>query len=207
MQMKTVFSTFKNMSHKITKIKPIETAPFERPPAAACDIFINHRGIDTKRTIAGLLYDHLSRLGYKPFLDSKNMKPGDKLFEKIDPAIRDCKIGVAVFSPRYCESLFCLHELALIMETKKRVIPIFCDVKPSELRVVDDGKCRPDQLRRYSDALEEAKLTVGLTFDSRNGDWSEFLTTATFAIVKNMMELDGHTHSRIVNILCRIITN
>ncbi|WCJ26986.1 Toll-Interleukin-Resistance (TIR) domain family protein [Euphorbia peplus] len=191
MQIKAAFSTFKNMSHKLTKVKSNQMTPFQ--PRPACDVFINHRGIDTKRTIAGLLYDHLSRLGHKPFLDSKNMKPGDKLFEKIDPAIRECKIGVAVFSPRYCESLFCLHELALLMEAKKRVIPIFCDVKPSELRVVDDGRCPPDQLRRFSDALEEAKLTVGLTFDSNNGDWSEFLTTATFAILKNMIELEGHT--------------
>ncbi|OAY26136.1 hypothetical protein MANES_16G024000v8 [Manihot esculenta] len=159
-----------------------------KPP---CDVFINHRGIDTKRTIAGLLYDHLSRLGIKPFLDSKNMKPGDRLYEKIDSAIEECKLGVAVFSPRYCDSYFCLHELSLIMETKKRVIPIFYDVKPSQLRVKNNGSCPPHELQRFEDALEEAKYTVGLTFDSHKGDWSEFLTTATSAIVKNLIELEG----------------
>ncbi|XP_050229873.1 probable 2' cyclic ADP-D-ribose synthase BdTIR [Mercurialis annua] len=156
----------------------------------ACDIFINHRGIDTKRTISGLLYDHLSRLGFSPFLDSKNMKPGDKLFEKIDSAIKDCKIGVAVFSPLYCDSYFCLHELALIMETRKRVIPIFCDVKPSQLLVKDNGSCSAQELQRFKDALAEAKYTVGLTFDSNIGDWSKFLTMATDAIVENLIEVD-----------------
>jgi hypothetical protein len=134
-----------------------------------CDVFINHRGIDTKRTISGLLYYHLSMLRLRPFLDSQNMKPGEKLFDKIDPAIRNCKIGIAVFSPRYCESYFCLHELALLMECKKRVIPIFCDMKPSQLQVKDDGTRPGKELQRFRSALEEAKFTVGLTFDSSSG--------------------------------------
>ena len=135
----------------------------------ACDVFINHRGIDTKRTIATLLYDHLSRLNLQPFLDNKNMIPGDKLFDNIDNAIRNCKVGVTVFSPNYCKSYFCLHELALFMESKKKVIPIFCDIKPSQLRVVNNGNVPAKDLQRFKLALEEAKYTVGLTFDSLKG--------------------------------------
>lgn len=136
-----------------------------------CDVFINHRGNDTKRTIASLLYDHLTRLRIGSFLDNKNMKPGDKLFEKIDSAIKECKVGIAVFSPRYCDSYFCLHELALFVESKKKVIPIFCDVKPSELRAVNKANLplRPEEIVRFNLALEEAKLTVGLDFDSNKG--------------------------------------
>lgn len=134
-----------------------------------CDVFINHRSIDTKRTVATLLYDQFVRLNLHPFLDNKNMKPGDKLFENINGAIRNCKVGVAVFSPTYCDSYFCLHELALIMEMKKKVIPIFCDIKPSQLRVVDDGKYPKNDIRRFNWALKQAKYTVGLTFDSLRG--------------------------------------
>lgn len=146
-------------------------ARFAKRLMKPCDVFINHRGIDTKRTIATLLYDQLSWLNLCPFLDNKTMKPGDKLFDKIDSAILGCKVGVTVFSPRYCESYFCLHELALIMETKKKVIPIFCDIKPSQLRVLENGKCEcsEEELRRFKWALEEAKNTVGLTYDSSKG--------------------------------------
>ncbi|KAJ8761567.1 hypothetical protein K2173_004343 [Erythroxylum novogranatense] len=158
-----------------------------KPP---CDIFINHRGIDTKRTISGLLYDHLFRLGLRPFLDSKNLQPGDGLFDNINKAIHDCKVGVAVFSPRYCDSYFCLHELALIMETKKKVIPIFCDIKPSQLHVKDNGGYPKSELQRLIYALEEAKYTVGLTFNTDKGNWSEFLTTTTDAIMKNLIGMD-----------------
>ncbi|KAA8526853.1 hypothetical protein F0562_008918 [Nyssa sinensis] len=155
-----------------------------------CDVFINHRGIDTKRTVASLLYDHLARLNLHPFLDNKTMKPGDKLFEKINGAIGSCKIGVAVFSPRYCESYFCLHELALIMESKKKVIPIFCDVKPSKLQIVDNGSCTPTELQRFSRALEEAKYTVGLTFDSYKGNWSDVVTSAADIVIESLIELE-----------------
>ncbi|KAE8673349.1 Alpha-galactosidase 2 [Hibiscus syriacus] len=128
-------SLAKNMSRKI--LRPRAISPL--PPPPLCDIFINHRGIDTKRTIAGLLHDHLFRLGQRPFLDSMNMKPGDKLFGKIDPAIRSSELGVA----------------------------------------------------RFTGALEEAKYTVGLAFDTLEGDWSGFFNTATDAVIKNLVELEA----------------
>ncbi|XP_061349450.1 probable 2' cyclic ADP-D-ribose synthase BdTIR [Gastrolobium bilobum] len=156
----------------------------------ACDVFINHRGIDTKRNIAGLLYDRLTKKGVMSFLDSMNMKPGDRLFDHIDKAILGSKVGVAVFSPRYCDSYFCLHELALFMESKKRVVPIFYDVKPSQLMVKDNGTCSAKELQRFSLALEEAKYTVGLTFDPLNGDWSELLRDASDAVIMNLMEVE-----------------
>ncbi|EEF30358.1 transmembrane receptor, putative [Ricinus communis] len=161
-----------------------------------CDVFINHRGTDTKRTVATLLYDHLSRLNLSPFLDNKNMKPGDKLFEHINEAIRQCKIGVAVFSPRYCESYFCLHELALMMETKKKVIPIFCDIKPSEIRIVDKGLCSEEEIKKFNLAIEEAKYTVGLTFDSLKGNWSEVVTNASEIVIDSLIEIQNEKHIR-----------
>ncbi|KAL8548856.1 hypothetical protein ACS0TY_007934 [Phlomoides rotata] len=142
------------------------------PPCV--DVFINHRGTDTKRSVASLLYHHFTNLQIYPFLDNKSMKPGDKLFEKIDTAIKRCKIGVAVFSPRYCESYFCLHELAMMMELRKKVIPIFCDVKPSELCInvknVGGGILQShDEFDRFNMAIQQAKSTVGLAFDSHKG--------------------------------------
>ncbi|KAH6773715.1 Toll-Interleukin-Resistance domain family protein [Perilla frutescens var. frutescens] len=155
-----------------------------------CDVFVNHRGVDTKRNVAGLLYHHLRGLGLRPFLDSKSMKPGDRLFDKIGAAIRECKVGIAVFSPMYCDSYFCLHELSLMTELRKKVVPVFCDVKPSDLRVKDDGSCSPEDLRKFRAALEEAKYTVGLTFDTVTGDWSEFLANATDVVIKNLIEVE-----------------
>ncbi|XP_041026355.1 TIR-only protein-like [Juglans microcarpa x Juglans regia] len=179
----------KNFARKF--LNPGGRNPIRTILSPSCAVFLNHRGDDTRKTLAGLLYDHLFRLRLRPFLDSRNMKPGDKLFDQIDIAIRNCKVGVALFSPRYCESKFCLYELALIMESKKRVIPIFWDVKPSQLLVKDNGTCSVEELQRFSLALEEAKYTVGLAFDSSTGDWSEFLRRASHAIIENLLEVGG----------------
>ncbi|XP_049357893.1 TIR-only protein-like [Solanum verrucosum] len=191
MQRSISSSSSKNVCDQILRLgKQLE--PGLNKHRTPCDIFINHRGIDTKRNVAGLLYEHIkNNLGLRPFLDSKNMKPGDKLFDKIDPAIRHCKIGVAIFSPQYCDSYFCLHELSLMMESKKRIIPVFCDVKPSELAVKDLNLNFPNKdLEKFNLALEEAKYTVGLTFDTLKGDWSEFLVKASDAIMKNLYEVE-----------------
>lgn len=151
----------------------------EHPP---CDVFINHRSIDTKKTFAGLLYQYLRFQSLNPFLDSKNMKPGDRLFDQINTAIRGCKLGVAVFSPRYCDSIYCLHELALLMEMKKRVIPIFCDVRPSELQdmvATIGNSCSSEDMKRYRWALEETRNTVGLTINSSK-EYVLLIRSATF---------------------------
>ncbi|XP_071697632.1 probable 2' cyclic ADP-D-ribose synthase BdTIR [Rutidosis leptorrhynchoides] len=162
----------------------------------SCDVFINHRGIDTKRSIASLLYHQLLLSRIPTFLDNKNMKPGDKLFAHIDNAILGSKIGVAVFSPRYCESYFCLHELALMMESRKKVIPIFCDVKPSALRVSHNIICTQSEIRRFSYAIEEAKNTVGLAFDTTKGNWSDVVTYATDLVKESLIEIDNKKNKK-----------
>ncbi|KAJ9562826.1 hypothetical protein OSB04_007986 [Centaurea solstitialis] len=161
----------------------------------ACDVFINHHGVDTKRSIASLLYHQLVFLGIPSFLGNKNMKPGDKLFEHIDNAILGCKIGVAVFSPRYCESYFCLHELALMMETRKKVIPIFCDVKPSQLRVSDNKLCSQSETKRFGYALEEAK--------NRTPNWADVVTYAAELaelVKESLIEVDNKKNTRLITL-------
>ncbi|CAE5960071.1 unnamed protein product [Arabidopsis arenosa] len=161
-------------------------------PKVLHDVFINHRGSDTKRTIATLLYDNLKSRNLRPFLDCKNMKPGDKLFDHINSAILTSRVAVTVFSPNYCDSYFCLHELALIMESRKRVIPIFCDIKPSQLDVmIERVTCSDDEIQRFRWALQEAKDIVGLTFDSYKGNLSEVVTIASDVIVERLVELEA----------------
>ncbi|KHN08924.1 hypothetical protein glysoja_045485 [Glycine soja] len=118
------------------------------------------------------------------------MKPGDKLFDKINRAILECKIGLAVMSPRYCDSYFCLHELALLMECKKKVIPIFVDIKPSQLRVINNKKWTLEDQRRFKLAIEEAKYTVGLTFNSLQGNFSGIVTSASDIIIESLIEFE-----------------
>ncbi|XP_034581037.1 probable 2' cyclic ADP-D-ribose synthase BdTIR [Setaria viridis] len=162
----------------------------------AYDVFINHRGVDTKHNVARLLYDRLEHLSggrVRSFLDNKSMRPGDRLGESIDEGIRQCKVAVAIFSKRYFDSEFCLHELASIVESRKVLIPIFYGIKPSELilpqEVADSKAHAPRDIERFRLALQEAKYTVGLTYDPATGDLAELVYTAADAVMERIQEM------------------
>ena len=62
------------------------------------------------------------------------MQVGDNLTRQIHDAIKAASLHVAVFSPRYAESAWCLDELVLMVESKKLIIPVFHGVQPTDLR-------------------------------------------------------------------------
>ncbi|KAL6856049.1 hypothetical protein ACP4OV_018851 [Aristida adscensionis] len=167
-----------------------------RRTAARYDVFINHRGPDTKRTVARLLHDRLAEVtggGVRLFLDSMSMGPGDRLEERIDAAIRECRVAVAIFSPRYFDSEFCLRELAALVEARKVIVPIFVDMKPSELvlpqAVVESTNYLPRDIERFRFALHEAKYTVGLCYNSATGDLAELVSAAANVVLERIVEM------------------
>jgi hypothetical protein len=94
---------------------------------------------------------------------------------------------VAIFSKHYCDSEFCLHELAMLVEARKVIIPIFYDIKPSEIilpeAVVDSKEHLPRDIERFRFALRQAKYTVGLTYDSATGYASPLLDLHSYLCV------------------------
>ncbi|XP_015695084.1 TIR-only protein-like [Oryza brachyantha] len=164
-----------------------EAAPGQA--AAPFDCFINHRGADTKRTVARLLYELLEDGGVHAFLDNKSMRPGDRLEERIGAAIGECSVAVAIFSRHYCDSEYCLRELAMLVESRKTIIPIFFDIKPSDLilpQALVDNVAHPRDIERFKFALREAKNTVGLTYDPATGDLAELVSDAARAVMENI---------------------
>jgi len=145
------------------------------PPAPPhYDVFINHRGVDSRHTVARLLHDRLLQLSggrVRTFLDSMSLRPGDRLVEGINEGMRQCKVAVAIFSEHYLDSEFCIHELAALVEARKVIVPIFYGVKPSALvlpqAVVDTHA--PRDVERFRVALREARYTVGLAYDPATG--------------------------------------
>ncbi|KAF8664504.1 hypothetical protein HU200_054681 [Digitaria exilis] len=164
----------------------------------AYDVFINHRGLDTKHNVARLLYDRLLQLSggrVRSFLDNKSMRPGDRLEESINAGIGQCKVGVAIFSKHYFDSDFCLHELASLVEARKVIIPIFVGVKPSELvlpqAVVDSNAHAPRDIERFRVALREVKYTVGITYDPATGDLADLVNKAASAVMERIQETES----------------
>ncbi|KAF7000440.1 hypothetical protein CFC21_016351 [Triticum aestivum] len=158
------------------------------------DVFINHRGVDTKRTVARLLYDRLAQSGIRGFLDNMSMRPGDRLRETISAGISECSVAVAIFSPSYFDSEYCLWELATLVESRKTIIPIFYNIKPSDLVLPEalaaSDDYLPQDVERYKYALREAKNTVGLTYDSATGDIAELVSAAADAVLYHMEKME-----------------
>jgi len=155
----------------------------------AYNVFINHRGADTRHMVARQLHDRLLQLGggrVRPFLDVVSLRRGDRLVARIDEGISQCRVAVAIFSERYLDSAFCLHELASLVEARKVIVPIFYGVKPAGLvlppAVVESDALAPalapGDVERFRAALREARYTVGLTYDPATGYITSCLTAA-----------------------------
>eukprot|EP00253_Pinus_taeda_P021592 PITA_21592 len=182
------------------------------------DVFISHRGPDVKKTFAGHLYRRLRSLGLKVFLDQPELQRGDSLTSQIESAIRSASVHVAVFSPGYADSNWCLDELLQMLKSGKPIIPVFYGAKPSELRWTrgSDGKYaqalqslankttdddQPHQKRlRYDpgtidswrNALASVSYICGFDLESCNGDEAELLDLVAEGVLKKVKKTTLH---------------
>ncbi|GLJ15046.1 hypothetical protein SUGI_0245800 [Cryptomeria japonica] len=176
----------------------VEEAPFSEFVMEAFpqyDAFINHRGPDVKETLALALHESLEEQDCPTFLDDQELKLGDPINPVIINAIRSSTVQIAIFSPRYAESSLCLDELVLMLRTKARFIPVFCDVEPSDLRHPENGvyatalarhkeKARfsNDRLHRWKAALHASSLVTGYIFSTSDDDVERLCTTIALAV-------------------------
>ncbi|KAG0600590.1 hypothetical protein M758_11G045700 [Ceratodon purpureus] len=107
------------------------------------DVFISHRGPDTKTGFVSFLHRDLEAAGLLPFLDCKSIDIGDDSWECIEHAIRKTPIAVVVFSESFAQSEWCLRELHVMLHTPSvKVLPVFYKVRPSEVRFPESGQLK-----------------------------------------------------------------
>lgn len=135
------------------------------------DVFINHRGPDVKKTLASHLYHGLVECGLRVFLDIEEMHEGDSLTSQIEGAIRTAFVHIAIFSGTYAKSRWCLDELVLMLESGRIIIPVFHNVKPSEL-TLKNGKY-DEHLRELEKEIDEGKLRYD---PATIGEWKKALS-------------------------------
>ncbi|KAL5147608.1 Toll/interleukin-1 receptor-like protein [Glycine soja] len=100
--------------------------------------FMSFRGTETCYDIAASLYKALLREGVHTFNDDQSLNIGEPIQPALYNAIEGSRVFYVVISKGYASSIGCLQELARIcycVETSpRRVLPIFYDVDPSEVR-------------------------------------------------------------------------
>ena len=74
-----------------------------------------------------LLYEKLTQMGYRCWLDIFQMGGGDSLFEKIDAGIRHAKCILSCVTPKYTKSINCRREMALADALQKPIVPLLIE--------------------------------------------------------------------------------
>jgi len=105
------------------------------------DVFISHRGPDTKTSFVSFLYEALKRAGLHPFLDCKSIGKGQDSWKCISHAIQTTPLALVIFSKNFAQSEWCLRELHAILEcSSMKVLPIFYNVQPWEVNFPEKGQ-------------------------------------------------------------------
>lgn len=157
---------------------------------ATYQVFINHRGPDTKKKLASLIYHRLISCGLRVFLDKDELVTGDTVCPAIRKAIRSSSVHICIFSERYAESRPCLAELCWILNSSHEpaIIPVFCDVEPHDLRNIGQGpyalafqehqrkgKVAVAVMKEWKEALRKTADISGLVFKTNESEHGVFL--------------------------------
>jgi hypothetical protein len=145
------------------------------------DVFLNHRGLDVKRSFAAHLYQALQEKRCRPFLDMESLEKGQHGQKKIYEALGCASVHVAIFSKHYVDSDYCLDELCAMLESEKLVIPVFYDVSPNDLRCKLQngpyttafrkihGRRLASEMKKWKDALCRAAELSGFKLADYSG--------------------------------------
>ncbi|KAJ0934097.1 putative TIR domain, P-loop containing nucleoside triphosphate hydrolase [Helianthus annuus] len=139
------------------------------------EVFLSFRGEDTRHSFTDHLYEALHQAGIRTFRDEDEIRDGQELKPEIERSIIESRASVIVFSENFAVSTWCLDELWLILEQKRKgdhfVLPVFYGVDPSDVRnqrgsfTVESrigSKWTEDNVNRWKAALREVANLKGM---------------------------------------------
>lgn len=98
------------------------------------DVFLSFRGEDTRKTFTDQLYKALVDEGHRTFRDDNEIERGEIIKAELDKAIHSSKSSIIILSKNYATSSWCLEELVMILENKRKrghaILPVFYYVDP-----------------------------------------------------------------------------
>ncbi|KAL4582001.1 hypothetical protein LXL04_006538 [Taraxacum kok-saghyz] len=105
--------------------------------ASCYDVFLSFRGEDTRYSFTDHLYERLTGAGISTFWDNE-FNRGEEVGSEIERAVKESRASIVVLSDNYATSTWCLDELLLIVEQRRKcnhfVLPVFYHVDPSDVR-------------------------------------------------------------------------
>ncbi|CAN0858968.1 Disease resistance protein Roq1, partial [Linum grandiflorum] len=81
------------------------------------DVFISFRGEDVCESFLSHLYTNLNdHKKMRTYMDSMDLARGEQISDALRNAIEVSRVYVAIFSPNYAESEWCLEELVMVLD-------------------------------------------------------------------------------------------
>ena len=138
------------------------------------DVFLSFRGEDTRRGFVSHLYKALDQHGIRTFIDN-NLHRGENISEELLQTIENSSASIIVFSKNYASSSWCLDELAKIIDCTKKVLPVFYQVDPSEVRkqIGDFGKALTKLEKKINDKMKVQKWRDALSNAANISGWDD----------------------------------
>ncbi|XP_075646075.1 disease resistance protein Roq1-like isoform X2 [Castanea sativa] len=138
------------------------------------DVFLSFRGEDTRRGFVSHLFEALTRQGIQTFIDD-NLTRGENISEELLKVIENSSLSIIVFSKNYASSSWCLDELAKIIECTKKVLPVFYQVDPSEVRKQKGyfGRVLTKLEKKIKDKTKVQKWRDALTKAANISGWDD----------------------------------
>ena len=125
------------------------------------DVFLNFRGVDTRKGFTDHLYNALQLNGIFTFKDEEKLERGRPISSELLKAIEASRFAIVIFSRNYASSTWCLDELTEIVRCMKKmrmtVYPVFYYVDPSDVRkqigtfekaFVEHEKCFKENIKK-----------------------------------------------------------
>ncbi|KAH7373011.1 hypothetical protein KP509_17G033100 [Ceratopteris richardii] len=175
--------------------------------SAHFEVFICHRGTETKRNLVSVLNGMLGLKGITSFVDYE-MTQGTEIKSAIEDAIKISSVHIVILSPDFENSKWCLDEVVQIMTMQssagtsrraRKVIPIFCDVERSMVReraVRSSYNVRgssPEEWKLWGEAVESLCNFKGFEYHSKTSLQWEKLCEIVVEVENFLKEVDSRT--------------
>jgi hypothetical protein len=155
--------------------------------AKTYDVFLSFRGTDTRLNFTDYLYHALVNANITTFLDEQEVETGEELKPELTRAIKSSRASIIVLSKNYASSTWCLDELVLILDKKRKsrkhiVVPIFYHVEPTHVRKQESS---------FGDALLEHKQRMELEKDEEKKRQADRKLESWKEALKEVADLKG----------------
>ncbi|KAH7444597.1 hypothetical protein KP509_02G084600 [Ceratopteris richardii] len=160
-------------------------------------IFLSHTGKNPaeKDAIRALHNKLHTCIGCDTFFDehSESLPPGEPFDDRINDALKSCRLGVVQISRTYMQHPWPMKELVALIRRSDgdpsfRIVPLFYDIRPDELRDLVKDRSLHDRWRRFHldvdeciNSIKKLRKFVGVV---RNGrEQNEYVKECKEAIV------------------------